>query len=133
QLNLLAFHRGRVIGMQGIEAEHFAERRTVSTGSWLGRRWQGRGFGTEMRSAVLELAFSGLGAEVARSGAISGNPQSLGVSRKLGYQVVGSHTVSPGGVAVEHTDVELRRDGFRPPVEVEIVALEPLLPSFGAA
>jgi RimJ/RimL family protein N-acetyltransferase len=86
-----------------------------------------------MRSAVLELAFSGLGADVARSGAIAGNPQSLGVSRKLGYQVVGSHTVSPRGVAVEHTDVELRRDTFRPPVEVEIVALEPLLPLFGAA
>jgi RimJ/RimL family protein N-acetyltransferase len=133
QLNLLAFHRGRVIGMQGLEAENFAERRTVSTGSWLGRRWQGRGFGTEMRTAVLQLAFSGLGADVARSGAIAGNPQSLGVSRKLGYQVVGSHTVSPRGVALEHTDVELRRDEFQPPVPVEIVALEPLLPSFGAA
>jgi RimJ/RimL family protein N-acetyltransferase len=132
QLNLLAFHRGRVIGTQGIGAERFAERRTVVTGSWLGRRWQGRGFGTEMRAAVLELAFAGLGAEVARSGAISGNPQSLGVSRKLGYEVVGSHTVTPRGVAVEHTDVELRRESFRSPVPVEIVALEPLLPSFGA-
>ena len=132
QLNLLAFHRGRVIGTQGIGAERFAERRTVVTGSWLGRRWQGRGFGTEMRAAVLELAFAGLGAEVARSGAIGGNPQSLGVSRKLGYEVVGSHTVSPRGAAVEHTDVELRRESFRSPVPVEIVALEPLLPSFGA-
>jgi RimJ/RimL family protein N-acetyltransferase/N-acetylglutamate synthase-like GNAT family acetyltransferase len=133
ELNLLAFHRGRVIGMQAIGAEQFAERRTVATGAWLGRRWQGRGLGTEMRTAVLQLAFSGLGAEVARSGAIAGNPQSLGVSRKLGYQVVGSHTVSPRGVAVEHTDVELRGDGFHPPVQVEIVGLEPLLPLFGAA
>ena len=133
QLNLLAFHRGRVIGTQGIGAESFAERRTVATGSWLGRRWQGRGLGTEMRAAVLQLAFAGLGADVARSGAIDGNPQSLGVSRKLGYEVVGSHTVSPRGVAVEHTDVELRREGFRSPVPVEIIALEPLLPSFGAA
>ncbi|MFL5928222.1 MAG: GNAT family N-acetyltransferase [Gaiellaceae bacterium] len=133
QLNLLAFYRGRVIGTQGVGAERFAERRTVVTGSWLGRRWQGRGFGTEMRAAVLQLAFAGLGAEVARSGAIAGNPQSLGVSRKLGYEVVGSHTVSPRGAALEHTDVELRRGGFRSPVPVEIVALEPLLPWFGAA
>jgi RimJ/RimL family protein N-acetyltransferase len=133
QLNLLAFHRGRVIGTQEIGAERFAERRTVVTGSWLGRRWQRRGFGTEMRAAVLQLAFAGLGADIARSGAIAGNPQSLGVSRKLGYEVVGSHTVSPRGVALEHTDVELRRESFQSPVPVEIVALEPLLPSFGAA
>src|SRR5262245_10513687 len=133
QLNLLAFHRGRVVGMQGIDAECFAERRIVATGSWLGKRWQGQGLGTEMRAAVLELAFTGLGADVARSGAIGGNPQSLGVSHKLGYEVVGSHTVSPRGVAVEHTDVELRRDSFRSPVPVEIVGLEPLLPMLGAA
>jgi RimJ/RimL family protein N-acetyltransferase len=133
QLNLLAFHGGRVIGAQGMSAERFAERRTVTTGSWLGRAWQGQGLGTEMRAAVLQLAFAGLGAKVARSGAIAGNPQSLGVSRKLGYQVVGSHAVSPRGVPVEHTDVELRRRDFRPPVAVEIVALERLLPLFGAA
>lgn len=133
QLNLLAFHQGRVIGTQGIGAERFAERRIVTTGSWLGRSWQGQGLGTEMRAAVLQLAFAGLGAEVARSGAIAGNPQSLGVSRKLGYEVVGSHTVRPRGVPVEHTDIELRREQFRSPVPVEIVALEHLLPFFGAA
>ena len=38
-----------------------------------------------------------------------GNPQSLAVSRKLGYEVVGTHLVSPRGEPVEHTDVELRR------------------------
>jgi RimJ/RimL family protein N-acetyltransferase len=86
-----------------------------------------------MRAAVLQLAFAGLGAERAVSGAIGGNPQSLGVSRKLGYEVVGSHFVSPRGAPVEHTDLELRRENFDPPREVEIVALEPLLPLFGAA
>jgi RimJ/RimL family protein N-acetyltransferase len=86
-----------------------------------------------MRAAVLQLAFAGLGAEVARSGAIAGNPQSLAVSRKLGYEVVGSHTVSPRGEPLEHTDIELRRANFRSPVSVEIIALGPLLPLFGAA
>jgi len=85
-----------------------------------------------MRAAVLQLAFGGLGAEVAVSGAIAGNPQSLGVSRKLGYEVVGSHMVSPRGEPLEHTDIELRRENFRPPVPVELVALAPLLPLFGA-
>ena len=83
--------------------------------------------------AGLYLAFEGLGAQKATSGAIEGNPQSLGVSRKLGYEVVGSHLVSPRGVPVEHTDLELQRESFRSPVPVELVALEPLLPLFGAA
>jgi RimJ/RimL family protein N-acetyltransferase/predicted GNAT family acetyltransferase len=133
QLNLLAFYRGRVVGTQGIGAERFAEERVVSTGSWLGQAWQGQGLGTEMRGAVLQLAFAGLGAERAVSGVVAGNPQSLGVSRKLGYEVVGSHTVSPRGEPLEHTDLELRRENFRSAVPVEIVGLEPLLPLFGAA
>jgi RimJ/RimL family protein N-acetyltransferase/predicted GNAT family acetyltransferase len=132
-LALVVFHRGRPIGVQSIAAERFADRGVVLTGSWLGRSWQDQGLGTEMRAAVLQLAFAGLGAEVARSGAIAGNPQSLAVSRKLGYEVVGSHTVRPRGEPLEHTDIELRRANFRSPVSVEIIALGPLLPLFGAA
>jgi RimJ/RimL family protein N-acetyltransferase len=132
-LSLVVFHRGRPIGVQSIGAERFAETHRVGTGSWLGKEWQGRGLGTEMRAAVLQLAFGGLNAEVAVSGAIAGNPQSLGVSRKLGYEVVGSHIVSPRGEPLEHTDIELRRENFRPPVPVDLVALAPLLPLFGAA
>jgi RimJ/RimL family protein N-acetyltransferase len=132
-LNLVVFHRGRPIGVQSVSAERFAETRRVATGSWLGTPWQGQGLGTEMRAAVLHLAFGGLAAEVAVSGAISGNPPSLAVSRKLGYDVVGAHTVSPRGVPVEHTDLELRAEHFRSPVAVELVALAPLLPLFGAA
>jgi RimJ/RimL family protein N-acetyltransferase/N-acetylglutamate synthase-like GNAT family acetyltransferase len=132
-LNLIAFHRGRPVGVQTVRGEQFAERRTVNTGSWLGCAFQGQGLGTEMRAAALHLAFHGLGATLATSGAIEGNRQSLGVSRKLGYEIVGSHVVSPRGAPLEHTDLELRRENFRSPVEVEIVALEPLLPLFGAA
>jgi RimJ/RimL family protein N-acetyltransferase/predicted GNAT family acetyltransferase len=132
-LSMVAFQRGRPVGVQSVRAERFGERRTVDTGSWLGRAHQGQGLGTEMRAAALHLAFAGLGAQWATSGAIEGNPQSLGVSRKLGYEVVGSHLVSPRGVPVEHTDLVLRRESFHSPVDVEIVALEPLLPLFGAA
>ena len=59
--------------------------REVSTGSWLGQRYQGQGLGTEMRAAVLHLAFTGLGAEFATSNTFTDNAASLGVSRKLGY------------------------------------------------
>lgn len=133
RLNLVAFHRGRPVGVQSVRAERFADRRTVDTGSWLGREFQGQGLGTEMRAAALQLAFEGLAATLATSGAIAGNPQSLNVSRKLGYEVVGTHLVSPRGVPVEHTDLELRAEHFRSPVPVELVALAPLLPLFGAA
>jgi RimJ/RimL family protein N-acetyltransferase len=92
----------------------------VETGSWLGRDFQGRGLGTEMRAAVLTLAFEHLGARVARSGAIAGNPQSLGVSRKLGYSVAGSRMVAPRGEPLEHTDLELAAEDFVSPVPVEV-------------
>jgi RimJ/RimL family protein N-acetyltransferase len=120
------------IGVQAVASERFPETRTVGTGSWLGQRFQRRGFGTEMRTAVLELAFRGLGAEKACSGAIDGNAASLRVSEKLGYRQVGRSTVAPRGVLVGHADLEVRREDWRPPVPVDIEGLEPCLPLFGA-
>jgi RimJ/RimL family protein N-acetyltransferase len=84
-----------------------------------------------MRAAVLELAFGGLGAEVARSGAIDGNLASARVSEKLGYRGAGRSEVAPRGVPVGHTNYELRRDEWRSPLPVEIENLEPALPLFG--
>lgn len=123
-LRFVAFCEGRPVGVQGIRLEL----PRVDTGSWLGAAHQGRGLGTEMRAAVLSLAFDHLGAEVARSGALAGNPQSLGVSRKLGYRVTGSRFFSPRGEPVEHTDLELRREDFVSPVPVEVDGLSHLLP-----
>ncbi len=132
-LELGVWANGELAGVQGLFAKDFAESRAVGTGSWLGQRFQSRALGTEMRTAVLELAFRGLGAEVARSGAVEGNAASLRVSEKLGYRVVGSGRVSPRGVEVEHTDVELRREDWRPPFAVEIEGLGNCLPLFGGA
>ena len=124
---------GELVGVQALESTRFAETRTVGTGSWLGRRFQGMGVGTEMRTAVLQLAFRGLGADRACSGAVDGNAGSLGVSEKLGYRVVGRDTVAPRGLAIGHAKVELRREDWRPPAPVEIEGLEPCLPLFGGA
>ena len=84
-----------------------------------------------MRAAVLTYAFEHRGVSLARSGAIQDNPQSLGVSRKLGYVETGSHVVSPRGEPVEHVDLELQADVFTSPVPVEISGLGGLLPLFG--
>lgn len=67
ELGLVVIADGRVAGTQSIEADDVATLREVGTGSWLGRAEHGRGYGTEMRAAVLELAFAGLGADFATS------------------------------------------------------------------
>jgi RimJ/RimL family protein N-acetyltransferase len=126
QLELVAFHGGRPIGVQSLVGKDYPETRTVSTGSWLGREWQGRGLGTEMRQAVLQLAFEELGAEAARSGAMAGNEASLAVSRKLGYVETGTSTVSPRGVPLVHHDLELRRVDFTPSPDVRVEHAERL-------
>jgi RimJ/RimL family protein N-acetyltransferase len=120
QRELVAFLDGEPVGVQALRV-HLPE---VDTGSWLGAAFQGRGLGTEMRAAVLTLAFEHLGAAVARSGALVGNEPSLGVSRKLGYRLVGTKTVAPRGVAVDHPVLELRREDFRSPVPVEVAGLD---------
>jgi RimJ/RimL family protein N-acetyltransferase len=76
---------GQVVGVQDMQAAHFAQLRSVTTGSWLGRRHQGQRLGKEMRQAILHLAFAGLGAEEALSGAFDDNAPSLGTSRAVGY------------------------------------------------
>jgi len=116
-----------------VRPKDFAATRTAETGSWLGERFQRRGFGTEMRAAVLELFFSGLGGLVATSGALEGNTASERVSEKLGYVAAGEAVASPRGAPVRERRFRLERDiwaaGDR--IAVEIVGLEPCLRLFG--
>ncbi len=122
------------IGAQGIHATDFARRRTTLSGSWLALPFQGRGHGTEMRAAILELAFAGLGAVAAGSGALEGNTASARVSAKLGYVDVGERRPRVRGAPVRERRFLLRRERWerlqRP--AVEILGLEPCLPLFGA-
>jgi RimJ/RimL family protein N-acetyltransferase len=55
-------HDGALIGSQDLEGPDFAARRTVETASYLVTDARGRGFGQQMRAAVLALAFDHLGA-----------------------------------------------------------------------
>jgi RimJ/RimL family protein N-acetyltransferase len=85
RLELGAWREGAPIGMQVIHAKDFRRERTTFSGSWLAQSFQRNGYGTEMRAAILELAFTGLGAVAAGSGALEGNVASARVSAKLGY------------------------------------------------
>ncbi|MEY4173524.1 MAG: hypothetical protein RI900_689, partial [Actinomycetota bacterium] len=76
---------GALVGSTGMVANGFTEHRSLETGSWLGRSFQGRGIGREMRIATLHLGFDGFGARVATTAAFDDNPASLGVTRSLGY------------------------------------------------
>jgi RimJ/RimL family protein N-acetyltransferase len=129
--NFATFLDGRVIGSQAVEATDFAGRGEVQTGSWLGKAFQRKGYGTEQRAAVLELAFAGLGARAALSGAIVHNVASQRVAQKLGYRQTGSRELAPRGEPVEHLDYRLDRVSWQSPVPVEIVGLEEALPLFG--
>lgn len=90
-LNFAVLADGTVIGSTGLSSRHFPTLRTFETGSWLGKAFQGRGFGKELRAASLHLGFAGLGAEVAETTAYEDNAPSIGVTRSLGYSPNGSY------------------------------------------
>ncbi len=132
-ITFLVRHHGEVVGTQGLSGKDYAATREVSTGSWLGRAHQGRGIGTEMRAAVLLLAFDHLGAVTARSGAFTDNEASLAVSRKLGYCPDGTHTVAPRGQRAVETRLLLTPAAFvRPQWTLEVDGLDDCRPMLGA-
>src|SRR4051794_25164374 len=131
-LNLVTFLDGRAIGTQALHGRDFAAAHEVGSGSWLGRPWQGRGHGTEQRAAVLELAFRGLGARAAVTGALRHNLASQRVSEKLGYRFTHEDTLSPRGVPVPQLNYRIERTEWRCSVSVELVGLEAALLLFGA-
>lgn len=125
---------GELIGAQHLEGEDFPTLRTVDSSSFLAVDARGKGFGKQMRCAILALAFGPLEAQAAITSAWHDNYASLGVSRGLGYQ--------PNGVSIN------RRDGGRDQMvhlrltrpqwfasataeEVTITAFEPCRPFFG--
>jgi RimJ/RimL family protein N-acetyltransferase len=126
---------GTIVGTQGIEAKDFAVTRTVSTGSWLGQEHQGKGIGKEMRAAVLHLAFEGLAAQTAFSGAYTDNAASIAVSRALGYQDDGYEVVARRGEAARELRFRLERADWEakqnPRADIVIEGLEPCLPLLG--
>jgi RimJ/RimL family protein N-acetyltransferase len=132
-LDLAVFIDGRPAGFQDLNATDFPILRTVGTGSWLGRDFQGKGTGKLMRQAVLALAFDHLGAEVAMSGAFLDNPASNRVSEAIGYERNGYDRLAPEGVAREHVRYRLTLEGWRskPRPQVDVEGLDGCREMFG--
>ncbi len=112
-----------------MSGDDFAVLREVNSAPWLGTGYQGQGIGTEMR-AVLALAFAGLGAHSAVTGARSTSAASLAVSRKLGYEENGiartrvrgqigdeQHFVVNASTWQQHRTVSVEIDGLTPCLE----------------
>jgi RimJ/RimL family protein N-acetyltransferase len=131
-LGLAVLSEGRPIGIQDVMARDFAHRRSVLTGSWLGLEHHGRGYGTEMRAAVLWFAFEELGALVAESGYVDGNEASARVSDKLGYVANGERLVAPTGTPVTEHEVRITPATWhRDLVPVVVEGMEPCRGLFG--
>jgi RimJ/RimL family protein N-acetyltransferase len=121
------------VGVQALTAKDFRITREVQSGSWLGLRYQGQGYGTEMRSAALYFAFTELGAEVATSVSFVDNPASIAVSRRNGYQDNGVDRAAREGAMVEQPRLRLTRDDWQRhrAVEVRVDGFDRCRPLFG--
>ncbi|HCU95796.1 MAG TPA: GNAT family N-acetyltransferase [Actinobacteria bacterium] len=134
-LPLAIYLNGRPIGIQDMWANDFPRIRSVGTGSWISRSEQGHGYGTEARTAVLELAFGHLSAEEACTEYLDGNHASESVSRKLGYADNGQHLVyrEDTGLTTEYR-LRLDRQTWRKYLDESpcvITGIELCLPMFG--
>ena len=135
-LNSAVVVDGEVAGSTGLITRDFPVVRRFETGSWLGRRFQGKGIGTEMRLATLHLGFVGFGAATATTAAYDDNGPSLGVTRRLGYTETGGEWKQRRGeparllrfeMTREHFDAAVRRD------DIELIGVEPCLPLLGVS
>lgn len=126
------FVEGHPVGMQDLAAENFRAVRSVETGSWLGLSHQGQGIGREMREAILHLAFAGLGAEEALSGAFDDNAASLATSAAVGYEENGEGRGSRRDGSGRTVRFRMGREAWeqRRRSDIEIVGLDGCLEMF---
>jgi RimJ/RimL family protein N-acetyltransferase len=133
QLELGVWAADEPIGIQALGGHEFTASKELTSGSWLARQFQGRGYGTEMRAAILELAFHGLGAEAAISSSLDGVEASHRISRKLGYVDDGESWLEVRGERRLDRHMRLTRDRWtdQQRASVRISGLEPCFPLFG--
>ena len=138
-LDLFAFDNGRPVGQQRLRGDHFAVLREVMTGSVVRPDRRGSGVGTAMRAAILSLAFDGLGAKFAQTGAVADNPASLAVTAKYGYEPNGIRRMNAFGTALEAHMFQLSAERWRsvdnrPAVEITgLTGLEVLFDAGGSS
>lgn len=126
---------GQLVGMQDLIADDFLTFGLITTFSWLAPDARGRGIGREMRSAILRLAFAGLGAREATSEAFLDNAASNAVSRALGYEENGTTWATRRGSPCQLRGWTLPRDKWEaaPRTDIVLGGVEQCLPLLGLA
>ncbi|MDN5768976.1 MAG: GNAT family N-acetyltransferase [Humibacillus sp.] len=123
---------GAVIGVQWLEGPDYLTDRTVDSSSWLVPGERGRGWGRQMRGAVLALAFGPLRADAAISSAVTSNLASLGVSRSLGYQPTYTSVLPHTGEMLQHVRLDRGRwAATGSPRCTQVEGIDLALPLFG--
>jgi RimJ/RimL family protein N-acetyltransferase len=110
--DLAVFYDGELVGSQGLATVDYLVTRSGETGSWLSRRFQGRGIGTAMRQVMCAFVFDHLDGRSVTSSAFADNPASLAVSRKTGYQDNGTEERSRLGQPAVLRRILLRPDAL---------------------
>jgi RimJ/RimL family protein N-acetyltransferase len=112
-LDLAVMINGEPVGLQSLSGfNQWPHHRIVGTTAWLLASFQGRGTGTCARAAVLELAFTYLGADAAKSWALEDNRASVAVSTKLGYHLIDRHEITEHGRRYTEAVYHLNRDDW---------------------
>src|SRR6202034_2292304 len=116
--------------LQDLTAQNFARSGAVSSFAWRAPGRGGRGLGREMRAAILQLAFAGLGAREAGSDAFVDNEASNRVSRGLGYEPNGTDWDTRRGEPARIQQWRLTRDGWERVRrnDIELTGVEESLP-----
>ena len=134
-LSFAAIVDDEIVGQQNITGADFQTLRTVNSFSFIAKAHRRRGLGTEMRRAVLHLAFDGLEARRAESDAFADNHGSIGVSRAIGYEDNGTMlSPRPSGAALMKRFLLTKEQWLRTRREdVTIEGLSRSLPLLGLA
>ncbi|OIJ99065.1 GNAT family N-acetyltransferase [Streptomyces monashensis] len=133
-LDLTVSRDDTVIGVQSLAAKNFAITKEATDACWLGLPFHGQGYGTEMREAILHLAFSELGAQEVCSSAYTDNPASYAIAKKLGYTDDGIERHAVRGTLQTLRRLRLTRSAWEAhrTVSVRVEGLpEQSLPLFG--
>lgn len=112
-LDLAVMVSGQPVGMQSLSGfDSWPHHRIVGTTSWLLAPFQRRGLGTRSRAAVLELAFSHLRVESAKSWVLEANHASCSVSTTLGYGLIDRHDIIEHGRHYTELVYKIDRDNW---------------------
>ncbi len=133
RLGLVVMLDGAAVGMQDLIGEDFNTFGSVESSSWISTEARLRGIGTECRSAILHLAFEGLGASEATSEAAVDNAGSNRISERLGYERNGTSWATHQGKPVLGQRWLLSREAWQATRrdDIDLYGVEPCTVTFG--